>query len=57
MRSVTGTHRGQEVEIHVSATTLAIHLAGQDVRTIRRTTTQPIRNIEADRPRTVPSVS
>jgi hypothetical protein len=50
-------HRGQEVEILVSATTLAIHLAGQDLRTIRRTTTQPIRNIKADRPRTVPSVS
>ena len=51
------THRGQEVEIFVSETTLAIHLPGQDVRTIRRTTTQPIRNIKADRPRTVPSVS
>jgi hypothetical protein len=51
------THRGQEVEILVSETTLAIHQPGQDVRTIRRTTTQPIRNIKADRPRTVPSVS
>jgi transposase InsO family protein len=51
------THRGQEVEIFVSETTLTIHLPGQDVRTIRRTTTQPIRNIKADRPRTVPSVS
>ena len=51
------THRGQEVEILVSDTTLAIHLPGQDVRVIRRTTTQPIRNIKADRPRTVPSVS
>ena len=51
------THRGQEVEIFVSETTLAIHLPGQDVRTIRRTTTQPIRKIKADRPRTVPSVS
>jgi hypothetical protein len=51
------THRGQEVKILVSETTLTIHLLGQDVRTIRRTTTQPIRNIKADRPRTVPSVS
>jgi transposase InsO family protein len=51
------THRGQEVEILVSDTTLAIHLPGQDVRVIRRTTTKPIRNIKADRPRTVPSVS
>lgn len=51
------THRGQEVEIHVSDTTLAIHLPGHDVRVIRRTTTRPIRNIKSDRPRTVPSVS
>jgi transposase InsO family protein len=55
--SLGRTHRGQEVEVLVSETTLAIHLAGQDVRTIRRTTTRPIRNIKADRPRTVPSVS
>jgi transposase InsO family protein len=55
--SLGRTHRGQEVEILVSDTTLAIHLPGQDVRVIRRTTTQPIRNIKADRPRTVPSVS
>jgi transposase InsO family protein len=51
------THRGQEVEILVSATTLAIHLAGQDLPTIGRTTTQPVRNIKANRPRPVPSVS
>ena len=28
-----------------------------ETRVIRRTTTQPVRNIKADRPRTVPSVS
>jgi transposase InsO family protein len=55
--SLGRTHRGQEVEILVSETTLTIHIADHDVRTIRRTTTQPIRNIKADRPRTVPSVS
>jgi transposase InsO family protein len=55
--SLGRTHRGQVVEILVSETTLAIHLGDQDVRVIRRTTTQPIRNIKADRPRTVPSVS
>jgi hypothetical protein len=55
--SLGRSHRGQEVEILVSETTLAIQLAGQDVRVIRRTTTRPIRNIKADRPRTVPSVS
>jgi len=51
------THRGQEVQIHVSETTLTIHLPGHDVRVIQRTTTQPIRNIKANRPRPVPSVS
>jgi hypothetical protein len=55
--SLGRSHRGQEVEILVSETTLAIELAGQDVRVIRRTTTRPIRNIKAGRPRTVPSVS
>jgi hypothetical protein len=55
--SLGRTHRGQEVEILVSETTLTIHIADHDVRTIRRTTTQPIRNIKADPPRTVPSVS
>jgi hypothetical protein len=55
--SLGRTHRGQEVEILVSETTLTIHIADQDVRTIGRTTIQPIRNIKADRPRTVPSVS
>jgi hypothetical protein len=47
--SLGRTHRGQEVEILVSETTLTIHLADHDVRTIRRTNTQPIRNIKADR--------
>lgn len=44
-------HAGQIVTIHVADTTLAIELGGDDVRTIRRTTTQPVRSIKAHRPR------
>jgi hypothetical protein len=50
-------HAGQTVTVLVSATTLAIEFTDGDTRVIRRTTTQPVRNIKADRPWTVPSVS
>ena len=50
-------HRYRTVTIHVSKTTLAIELDDGETRVVRRTTTQPVRNIKADRPRTVPSVS
>jgi len=30
---------------------MAINLGGEDTRTIRRTTTQPVRSIKAHRPR------
>lgn len=50
-------HKHQTVTIAVSETTLAIELDDGDTRVVRRTTTQPVRNIKADRPRTVPSVS
>jgi len=50
-------HRCQTVTIHVSETTLAIELDDGETRVVSRTTTQPVRNIKADRPRTVPSVS
>jgi hypothetical protein len=36
---------------------MAIELDDGEVRVLRRTTTLPIRNIEADRPRTAPSGS
>ena len=49
-------HQHQTVTIHVSDTTLAIEVQEQ-TRVVRRTTTLPVRNIKADRPRTVPSVS
>lgn len=45
------------VTIHVSETTLAIELDDGETRVVRRTTTLPVRNINADRPRTVPSIS
>ena len=48
---------GQTVTVLVSDTTLAIELDDQETRVVRRTTTKPVRNIKADRPRPVPSVS
>lgn len=48
--SVGRLHAGQIVTVHVTDTTLTIELAGEDLGTIRRTTTTPIRNIKADRP-------
>jgi transposase InsO family protein len=45
------------VTIAVSETTLAIELDDGEVRVVRRTTTLAVRNIKANRPWTVPSVS
>ena len=50
-------HAGQTVTVHVADTTLAIELDDAETRVVRRTTTTPVRNIKADRPWTVPSVS
>ena len=38
-------------------TTLAVEFEDAETRVVRRTTTTPVRNIKADRPWTVPSVS
>jgi hypothetical protein len=43
-------HAGQVVTVHVAAQTISIDL-GEDTRTIRRTTSQPVRSIKAHRPR------
>jgi hypothetical protein len=43
--------------IAVSETTLAIELDDGETRVVRRTTTLAVRNIKANRPWTVPSVS
>jgi hypothetical protein len=50
-------HAGQTLTVAVSDTTLAVELDDAETRVVRRTTTTPIRNIKADRPWTVPSVS
>jgi transposase InsO family protein len=51
------THAGQTLTVAVSDTTLAIEFDDAETRVVRRTTTKPVRNIKADRPWTVPSVS
>jgi hypothetical protein len=51
------THAGQTVTVAVSDTTLAIELDDAETRVMRRTTATPVRNIKADRPWTIPSVS
>ena len=51
------THQHQTVTVFVSDTTLAIELDGADIRVISRTTTQPVRSIKGQRPRTASSVS
>jgi hypothetical protein len=45
-------HTYRTVTVHVSETTLAIELPDADTRVVRRTTTQPVRSIKAQRPRT-----
>lgn len=51
------TYAGMVLTIHVSEHTLAVELDDGETRTIRRTTSLPIRNIKADRPRTSPNNS
>jgi transposase InsO family protein len=51
------THAGHTVTVAVSDTTLAIEFDDAETRVVRRTTTTPVRNIKANRPWTVPSVS
>jgi len=50
-------HKSQTVTVLVSETTLAIELDDQEVRVVRRTTTQPVRSIKGQRPRNAASVS
>jgi hypothetical protein len=40
-------HARQIVTVHVAADTITIDLASDDTRTVRRTTTQPVRSIKA----------
>jgi hypothetical protein len=50
-------HARQVVTVHVAADTLTIDLASDDTRTVRRTTTQPVRAIKAQQPRKAAHVS
>jgi hypothetical protein len=50
-------HKHQTVTVMVAETTLAIELDDEEVRVVRRTTTQPVRNIKRQRPRNAASVS
>lgn len=45
-------HKHQTVTVHVSDTALAIDLPDTDTKVVRRTTTQPVRSIKGQRPRT-----
>jgi transposase InsO family protein len=50
-------HAGQTVTVHVAAETITIDLDDQDSRTVRRTTTQPVRSIKAAQSRKAAHVS
>ena len=47
----------QIVTVHVADATITIDLGGDDTRTVRRTTTQPVRSIKAQQPRKAAHVS
>jgi hypothetical protein len=44
-------HARRIVTVHVTAQTIASDLGGDDTRTVRRTTTQPVRSIKAQQHR------
>ena len=50
-------HARQTVTVHVAADTITIDLGSDDTRTVRRTTTQPVRSIKAQQPRKAAHVS
>jgi transposase InsO family protein len=50
-------HARQIVTVHVAAETITIDLASDDTRTVRRTTTQPVRSIKAQQHRKAAHVS
>jgi hypothetical protein len=49
------SHAGQTVAVLVSDTALTIDLGDGESRATRRTTTQPVRSIKGQRPRTAAS--
>jgi transposase InsO family protein len=50
-------HARQIVTVHVAADTITIDLASDDIRVVRRTTTQPVRSIKAQQHRKAAHVS
>ena len=50
-------HAGQIVTVHVAEDTMTIDLGSDDTRTIRRTTTQPVRSFKAQQHRKAAHVS
>jgi Integrase core domain len=50
-------HAGQTVTVLVSDTTLTVEFSDGETRAINRTTTQPVRSIKGQRPRTAASIS
>ncbi len=50
-------HARQIVTVHVAQATITIDLGGDDTRTVRRTTTQPVRSIKAQQHRKAAHVS
>jgi len=52
-----GTRKKLAAAVKVSGTTLTVEFSDGDTRVIRRTTTQPVRSIKGQRPRTATSVS
>ena len=50
-------HQHQTVTVLVSETTLTVEFTDGDTRVVRRTTTQPVRSIKGQRPRTATSIS
>ncbi|WP_442914416.1 IS481 family transposase [Kribbella sp. NBC_00709] len=55
--SLGRAHKHQTLTIWVSETTLAIELDDEETRVVHRTTTLPIRNIKADRPRATTAIT
>ena len=50
-------HQHQTVTVLVSETTLTVEFGDGDTRVVRRTTTQPVRSIKGQRPRTATPIS
>jgi transposase len=50
-------HARKLVSVHVSPKTITIEIGADDIRTVQRTTDQPVRNLKAQRSRKAAKVS